>query len=81
MAALAAVDLANEIGVRTLAVPAISAGIYGYPPDEATTVLVTSVAQFVSAGETPLTSVRFVGYDDAMSQRFAAAIDDLVAET
>lgn len=81
VAALAAVDLANEIGVRTLAVPAISAGIYGYPPDEATTVLVTSVAQFVSAGETPLTSVRFVGYDDAMSQRFAAAIDDLVAET
>lgn len=79
-AALAAVDMASEIGVRTMAMPAVSAGIYGYPPDEATAVLVAAVAEFVGSNESLLTSVRFVGYDEAMAQRFAEAINDLVAE-
>ncbi|MGI9529103.1 MAG: glutamate racemase [Acidimicrobiia bacterium] len=79
-AAMAAVDTASEIGVRTMAMPAISAGIYGYPPDEATAVLVAAVAEFVGSGETSLASVRFVGYDDTMAQRFASAIRSLVGE-
>ena len=78
-AALAAVDVASEIDVRTIALPAVSAGIYGYPPDEATGVLVDSVAEFVGTSDTSVLSVRFVGYDDAMAERFAVAIDALVA--
>ena len=31
-----ALDAAADVGARSLAFPAISAGIYGYPPDEAT---------------------------------------------
>ena len=78
-AAMAAVDTASEIGASTLAMPAISAGIYGYPPDEATAVLVNAVAEYVGSGDTSLASVRFVGYDDTMAQRFAFAINSLVA--
>jgi glutamate racemase len=73
-AVFAALDTATEIEIATVAMPAISAGIYGYPPDEATAVIAESVADFVSAGETTLRSVRLVGYDDAMTERFSAAI-------
>ncbi len=44
------------------------------------TPLVAAVAEFVGSGETSLASVRFVGYDDTMAQRFASAINSLVAE-
>jgi glutamate racemase len=80
-AVFAALDLADEIDVRTMALPAISAGIYGYPPIEATAVIAVSVAEYVSSDVTSLRSVRIVGYDDAMTTRFARAIAGLMSET
>ena len=77
-AALAATDLGGEIEATSIAFPAISAGIYGYPPDEATAVLVESVAANLSGVPSTLRSVRFVGYDDAMARRFARAVRGLV---
>lgn len=76
-ATFAALDLATEIEVTSLALPAISAGIYGYPPDEATAVIAQSVAEYLSDDDTTLRSVRLVGYDAPMAQRFAAALDGL----
>ncbi len=79
-AALAAVDMADEISAATMAVPAVSAGIYGYPPDEATGVIVETIAEHLSETEPTLHSVRFVGYDETMTLRFASALDRLVLE-
>ena len=76
-ATLAALDLAGEIGARTLALPAISAGIYGYPADEATVVIAETVAEYLSDEHTTLRSVRLVGYDTEMAHRFAAALQGL----
>ena len=58
----------------SIAVPAISAGIYGYPPDEATHIIVEAATDFVNSEDTSVRSVRLVGYDTAMAKRFAAAI-------
>lgn len=79
-ATLAALDLADEIGARSLAVPAISAGIYGYPPDEATAVIAETVAEYVSDEETGLRSIRLVGYDTPMADRFRHALDRLALD-
>ena len=76
-AVIGALDAATEIGVITLAMPAISAGIYGYPPDEACAVIAETAASFLSEGATSLRSVRLVGFDEAMTGRFAAAIDSM----
>ncbi|MGI9586552.1 MAG: glutamate racemase [Acidimicrobiia bacterium] len=78
-ATLAALDMAEEIEARTMAIPAISAGIYGYPPDEATRVITETVAEQLSSGST-LQSVFLVGYDDAMPLRFGSAIRDLLGD-
>ncbi len=73
-AVLAALDTAAEIGATTVALPAISAGIYGYPPGDATRVIAEGAADYLAGEDTSLKSVRLVGYDLAMAERFAAAI-------
>lgn len=79
-AVLAAMESAHEIEASSLAIPAISAGVYGYPADEATVIIAESVAEFLSDGETRIRSVRLVGYDGLMAMRFADAIDQLPLE-
>ncbi len=79
-AVFAALDMATEIEVKTIALPAISAGVYGYPPDEATLVIAESTAEFLDEQDTTLRSVRLVGFDDAMATRFAEAIASLTDE-
>ena len=56
-----ALSLADEIGARSVAFPAISTGVYGYPADLAAAVAVTTVG----AADTDVTLVRFVAFDAA----------------
>ena len=45
--------LAKQNAIETVAFPAISTGVYGYPIDAATVVAVRSVAAFLVANEAP----------------------------
>jgi O-acetyl-ADP-ribose deacetylase (regulator of RNase III) len=45
-----ALRLAAEQGLRSIALPAISTGIYGYPVDQATSIAVSSVRDATGAG-------------------------------
>ncbi len=51
--------LCDELGAISLALPAISLGIYGYPIDEGATIAVETVATHLGS-DTPLRLVRFV---------------------
>lgn len=53
--------LAVETGIRCVAFPAISCGIYGYPIDEATTIAVREARSF-GAGHPALDRVIFVAF-------------------
>jgi glutamate racemase len=76
-AVIGALETATEIAAATVAVPAISAGIYGYPPDEAAAVIAETAAAYLSDEQTSLRGVRLVGFDDEMTDRFAAAITSM----
>jgi len=52
---------ADEIGAGSVAFPAISTGVYGYPPELAAAVAVTTVG----AAETAVSLIRFVAFDEA----------------
>jgi len=52
-------SIAAELGARTLTLPAISAGAYGYPLDDAARIAVATVADSLRAGA-PLQRVTFV---------------------
>jgi len=45
--------LAREAGVRSIAFPAISCGIYGYPPDQASRIAVREVSGFLGDNDLP----------------------------
>jgi O-acetyl-ADP-ribose deacetylase (regulator of RNase III) len=73
-AVLAALDTVTEIEETSMAIPAISAGIYGYPADEAAAVIATAADEYLASEGGTLKSVRLVGYEAIMTQRFAVAI-------
>ena len=73
-AVLGALETATELDAMTIAVPAISAGIFGYPADEAASVIAETAAAFLSEESTSLRGVRLVGYDDAMTYLFTTSI-------
>jgi O-acetyl-ADP-ribose deacetylase (regulator of RNase III) len=56
-----ALELAAELGCRTVAFPAISTGVYGYPVEQAAPVAVASVRE---AMREPIELVRFVLFSD-----------------
>ena len=62
--------VADELGARTIAFPAISTGVYGYPIDEAAAV----AAEAVASASTQVEEVRFVLFDGEALQAFEAAL-------
>jgi O-acetyl-ADP-ribose deacetylase (regulator of RNase III) len=65
-----ALRVADELGAASVAFPAISTGVYGYPVEEAAPVAVAAVR----AAETQVELVRFVLFDEATLRVFAAAL-------
>ena len=63
-----ALEVARELGAHSVAFPAISCGVYGYPPELAAPVAVGTVAEF----EGDFDLVRFVFLEDTLRDVFAA---------
>ncbi len=53
-------EVADGLGARSVAFPAISTGIYGYPPEEAATIAVDTIR----ATDTSVELVRLVAFDE-----------------
>jgi O-acetyl-ADP-ribose deacetylase len=53
--------VADELGARSVAFPAISTGVYGYPPDLAAETAVAAIR----AGESDVELIRLVAFDEA----------------
>ncbi|MGZ4110489.1 MAG: O-acetyl-ADP-ribose deacetylase [Actinomycetota bacterium] len=62
--------VADELGAKTVAFPAISTGIYGYPLDEAARVAIEAVR----SADTRVEEVRFVLFDAEAMAAFEAAV-------
>lgn len=69
-------DVAGELGVRSVAFPAISAGAYGWPmPDVARVAVLTCHAWFAGHPEASPTDLRFVVLDERVRDVFATALE------
>ncbi|MBO0854481.1 MAG: O-acetyl-ADP-ribose deacetylase [Nocardia sp.] len=60
-------EVADELGVTSVAFPVISAGVYGWPLDDAVATAVHSVAHAASRVQ----NLRFVAFDDRIYELFA----------
>ncbi|MFC8230138.1 O-acetyl-ADP-ribose deacetylase [Streptomyces sp. NPDC057287] len=65
--------VASELGARTVAFPAISTGIYGWPLDDGARIAVRTVRE---ATLPPVAEVRFVLFDQEAYVRFEEALTD-----
>lgn len=70
----AALDAAAAHGSRTVAMPAISAGIFGYPLAEAAREIAAACAAWVGEHPAGLDEIRLVGFDPAAEEAFAAGL-------
>lgn len=66
----ASLRVADELHARTVAFPAVSAGIYGWPLEDAARIAVETVR----ATDTSVEEVRFVLFDDRAYEAFAAQL-------
>ena len=66
--------LAAEHDLRTIAFPAISTGIYGYPPALAADVAADAVAKFLASSGGAFDEILFVGFSPDATRIAAAAI-------
>jgi O-acetyl-ADP-ribose deacetylase (regulator of RNase III) len=71
----ACLTLADELGASSLAFPAISLGIYGYPVEDGARIALRTVADHL-AGDTKLELVRFV-LRDSTFPAFGVALAEL----
>lgn len=63
-------EVADELGARTVAFPAISTGVYGYPPDLAAQVAVATIR----ATTTNVETVTLVAFDGGTADLLHAAL-------
>ena len=69
-------ELALKRGVRTIAFPSISTGVYRYPVEEAAQVAISTVAQWVAA-HPEIQQVRFVLFDEKTFEAYARMLNSL----
>jgi O-acetyl-ADP-ribose deacetylase len=66
--------VADELGAKTVAFPAVSAGIYGWPHSDAARIALTTVLRTASQ----LEEARFVLFTQDMHETFSQALADAV---
>ncbi|HET7714737.1 MAG TPA: O-acetyl-ADP-ribose deacetylase [Bauldia sp.] len=72
--------LAAENAVSTIAFPAISTGVYGFPPDRAAAIAVATVARETESGLGTLTRVIFCCFDQRAARLHEAVLARLEGE-
>ncbi|HEY0590395.1 MAG TPA: macro domain-containing protein [Thermoanaerobaculia bacterium] len=74
-ATLASLERAEELGARTIAFPAISTGIFGYPLDRCARIMIDTVSGFAPRARS-LEKVTFCLFGADAMREFTAALDE-----
>ena len=67
-------ELAREHHLRTMAFPAISCGVYGYPASEAAQIAVSQVSRFLKR-DSSIEKVYFVCFEPQIKAAYEAALE------
>lgn len=70
----AALQASADVRAAAVALPAISAGIFGYPPADAAAVIARACAEWLAHHPRALQTVWLVGYDGDAAELFAEAV-------
>ena len=73
--------LAEDAGVLSVAFPAISTGVYGFPADHAARIAVATVAGHVDAGAKTLRRIVFCCFSPESASHHVTALEELPGRT
>ena len=68
---------AEENGIKTLAFPAISTGIFGFPIEKCADIMLSTTVKFLQDEKTHLKKVVFVLFDDEAYDFFKKKYDSI----
>jgi O-acetyl-ADP-ribose deacetylase (regulator of RNase III) len=69
-------EVAAQHGLRSVAFPAISTGIYGFPPERAAPIAVAEVRRWTDAHPEAIDEVTFVCFGDTGETQYRRVLDD-----
>ena len=69
-------EVAADLGAVSIAFPAISAGVYGWPMDDAARIAASTSRLWLSANDSTIQLVRFVLFSAGALELFSAALDE-----
>jgi O-acetyl-ADP-ribose deacetylase (regulator of RNase III) len=70
---------AGKLGLESIAFPAISCGVYGFPPQHAAQIAVAEIRRFLATRELP-EKVLLVAFDASMRAILAGALGSMTAD-
>ncbi len=73
--------LAKEHGVRTVAFPSISTGVYGFPLERAAPIAVREIADFMADDPGPVEQVTIVAFSPEAREAYTRALRETVGAT
>lgn len=73
---LRSLELAREKGLRTVAFPCISTGVYRFPKEEAAGIAVSAVREFFAAGPSSVAKVVFVCFSAEDHKIYTRRLED-----
>lgn len=76
-AVMSTLQLATSKGLKSVSMPAISSGIFGFPKDRCAKILVNESANFLKTRKTSLDIVEFCVYDDNTMEHFKREFEKL----
>lgn len=72
-----ALEVATQLKLKSIAIPAISTGIFGYPKEEGTRVILDEVVKFLTEQDTTLEEVHLTNIDEETSSLFVKHLEKL----
>jgi O-acetyl-ADP-ribose deacetylase (regulator of RNase III) len=76
-AVISVLELATEKGMKSISLPAISSGIFGFPKDRCARMLVGESAKFLNESKGSLEVVEFCLFDDSTAGLFREEAESL----
>lgn len=71
-----ALDIADELGLTSIAFPAISCGVYGWSPEDAAPIALAAVREWMATHpDSSVTRIRFVLFNESAEHAFRQALD------
>ena len=75
-----ALKVADEHGLKSIALPAISTGIFGFPMDRAAEIMLRTTIDYLREGDTGLERVVYVLWGDDAYRTFESTLQKLLTE-